>query len=93
MNQADTYDQTCLIYAVGVADLALIDLLVRHGADVNKCDSNGLYPLHAALMRQNDEICDYLLLNGANFRLNDKYDSTKKKNQSHKTNILSLLKN
>ena len=55
-----------------MADLNIIELLVTNGASVNKCDSNGLYPLHCAIMRRNDEICEYLLKNGADPTLTDK---------------------
>ncbi len=73
MNQFDFYDQSCLIYAAGLADINLIKLLVECDADVNKCDSNGVYPLHVALNRQNDEICEYLLSQGALLNAVDKY--------------------
>jgi ankyrin repeat protein len=72
VNQFDYYDQSCLIHAAGVADLPLIELLVKSGADVNKCDSNGVYPLHCAIMRLNDDICDFLLKSGARVDLTDK---------------------
>ena len=73
VNQFDFYDQSCLIYAAGLADINLIRLLVECDADVNKCDSNGVYPLHVALNRQNDEICEYLLSQGALLNAVDKY--------------------
>jgi ankyrin repeat protein len=57
------YDQSSLLYAVSLADINLIKLLVNHGANLNNCDSNGVYPLHVAINRLNDEICDYLLSN------------------------------
>lgn len=49
------------------ADLDVIQLLVEHGADVNhqQFDTNGTYPLHIALSRKNDGICDYLLTQGS----------------------------
>lgn len=65
MNQFDFYDQSCLTYAVTMADLNLIKLLIDNGALVNKTDTNGVYPLLVAMNRQNDEICDYLLSKGA----------------------------
>ena len=72
MNQTDYLDQSCLIYAVGSADLNLIELLVKNGADVNKCDSNGIYPLHVAITRQNDLICNFLLNNASLVNIFDK---------------------
>lgn len=55
-----------------VADLSLIQLLITNGADVNICDTNGVHPLHVAINRQNDEICDYLLNAGALINAIDK---------------------
>ena len=76
MNQFDFLDQSCLIYALGSADLSVIQLLVNNGADLNRCDSNGFYPLHIAVTRQIDEICDYLLEHpGINIDCVDKYVS------------------
>lgn len=72
----DYYDQSCLILAVGNADLNLIQLLVASGADVNRPDSNGVYPLHVALMRMNDEICDFLIESGADITRADKQHNT-----------------
>ena len=53
-------------------DLNLIELLVRNGANVNKCDSNGIYPLHVAITRQNDLICNFLLKHGSLVNIHDK---------------------
>jgi len=61
VNQFDFYDQSALIYAVDSASLNLIKLLIKNGASVNICDSNGVYPLHVAINRHDNEICDYLL--------------------------------
>lgn len=72
MNQFDYYDQSALIYAVGSADLPLIKLLVKNGADVNLCNSNGTYPLHLAITRQDDEACEFLIESGANVNGCDK---------------------
>lgn len=72
MNQLDEYDQSALIYAVGAADLDLIKLLVKHGADVNLCNSNGTYPLHLAITRQEETICEFLLQSGADVNGCDK---------------------
>lgn len=72
MNQFDYYDQSALIYAVGTADLSIIKRLVESGADVNLCNSNGTYPLHLAITRQEDEICDFLIESGADVNGCDK---------------------
>ena len=76
MNQFDFYDQSCLIYAVCYADLNIVELLIKNGADVNKNDSNGVYPLHVAINRQNDIICDFLIKNGALINVIDKQGNT-----------------
>lgn len=76
VDQFDFYDQSCLMYAVSIADLRVVQLLVGHGAGVNRCDSNGVYPFHIALNRKNDEICDYLLAEGALFNEPDLQGST-----------------
>jgi ankyrin repeat protein len=49
---------------------------VKNGADVNKNDSNGQYPLHVAISRQHDEICEFLLNNGALINVIDKQGNT-----------------
>ena len=50
-------------------------MLVENGADVNRCDSNGVYPIHIAINRKNDAICDYLLAHAALINVTDKYAS------------------
>ena len=66
------YEQSPLVYAVDVADLTLIELLIKKGANVNISDTNGVSPLHVAVNRQNNEICDYLLNFGAAINIVDK---------------------
>ncbi len=72
VNQFDYYDQSALIYGVGSADLALVKLLVKYGANVNLSNSNGTYPLHLAISRQNRAICEFLLEQGADVNGCDK---------------------
>ena len=56
-----------------MANLKTIKLLVKSGANVNAFDINGIYPLHVAINRKNDEICDYLINEGALINVIDKY--------------------
>lgn len=68
----DIYDQGPLAYAVESADIEVIKLLVKSGAKLNSCDINGIYPLHVAINRKDDEICDYLINEGAFINIVDK---------------------
>ena len=66
------YEQSPLVYAVDMADLNIIKLLIKSGANINTSDINGIYPLHVAINRKNDEICDYLINEGAFINVVDK---------------------
>ncbi len=55
-----------------MADFTLIEMLIKFDADVNLSDSNGTTPLHAAINRKNDDICDFLLNKGALINTSDK---------------------
>ncbi|KJH45924.1 ankyrin repeat protein [Dictyocaulus viviparus] len=46
--------------------IAIVDLLVRRGANVNAADAYGLTPLHYAAMKANTLTAQALLTNGAN---------------------------
>jgi ankyrin repeat protein len=68
----DQFNRSPLLTAVEVADFTLIEMLIKFDADVNLSDSNGTTPLHAAINRKNDDICDFLLNKGALINTSDK---------------------
>ena len=55
-----------------MASLEIVKLLVESGANVNNSDINGITPLHIAINRKNDKICDYLIEAGAFINVIDK---------------------
>ena len=54
------------------SNLPLIELLIKHKADINKENLNGMTPLHAACLSGNIKSVDILLDNGADFYKKDK---------------------
>lgn len=50
-------------------DPQLINVLIEHGADLNKQDSRGNAPIHAAIKAQRDSIANALIANGADLNL------------------------
>lgn len=59
----------CRATYLGYKNIVLI--LVKHGADVNECSSNGRSPLMWAAYRNHVHIMDYLLENGADATIRD----------------------
>jgi Ankyrin repeats (3 copies) len=60
---------TPLYVACGPGKLATLELLLRHGADVNKAKpDNGYVPLFAAMQNASKEVVEYLLDQGADVR-------------------------
>src|SRR5262245_50943132 len=54
-----------LHYAVFNGDEDSVELLLKHGADVNAIAANGWTPLHIACAKGNESLVDLLLENGA----------------------------
>jgi ankyrin repeat protein len=50
----------------------VVKFLIESGANLNTQDINGITPLHVAINRKNDLICDYLLEQGAQINVIDK---------------------
>jgi ankyrin repeat protein len=78
--------KTPLLYASRRGDLALVELLVEVGADVEQADGNGIAPLLNAILNasvasagrlgQHLEVADYLLAAGADPNAADWYGQT-----------------
>lgn len=66
LNARDPNEQTPLHYASQKSNLAVIKLLVEHGAAVDIKNKMGLTPFYYAASSGKKEIINYLLANGAN---------------------------
>ena len=56
---------TLLHWAASYSDVATVELLVSHGANVNATDANGVTPLHEALSRKCEGVAAALIGHGA----------------------------
>lgn len=61
----DTYDDTPLIYAIRQADVQMVSLLIKKGADVTCCGDDSESPLYYAVNRGNIAIVQALFNAGA----------------------------
>lgn len=74
VNAANTNGSTPLHFVAAKGDMAMVQMLVDFGADVNardKEDVGGYTPLHYAVQMNNYEVVELLLVNGANPNLAD----------------------
>ena len=65
----DTQSQTVLHVASKSASLEIVDLLVKHKADINANDADGFTPLHLAAMHGNIQVVKKLVENNADVDL------------------------
>ena len=56
---------TLLHYAVLVAAIQTLKLLIKHDVDVNLADNEGWTPLHLAVQSRTRDVARILLVNGA----------------------------
>ncbi|KAL3631757.1 hypothetical protein CASFOL_024741 [Castilleja foliolosa] len=75
-NESPFAGGSLLHLAVQAADIAMVELLLQHGGNVNTCDSRGQAPLHHSIMRGRIGIAKLLLLRGANPEAVDKEGKT-----------------
>jgi len=61
LNSINCFGFTLLTMAVHNGDLAMVKLLVEHGADLSFVDASGITPLEYSRNRKNSEIEEYLL--------------------------------
>lgn len=64
--------KTCLHYAARGENKALVDFLLISGLKINERDKKGHEPLYEAVIKQDIEMCLYLIEKGA--RVNSKFD-------------------
>ena len=59
------YNRTVIFLAISKGDISMVDLLIRHGANLKICDKNRETVLHVALREGHYDIALLLLDNGA----------------------------
>jgi ankyrin repeat protein len=67
-NQTNKLGETALTYAISNAESKTIKLIADH-SDINLRDNLGQSPIHLALLKQKEEIFDYLLEKGADVNI------------------------
>ena len=60
-NTVEIKDKTALHIACEIGDVAIMDLLVEHGADINALDADGFTPLQLAAIRGNMKVVKKLV--------------------------------
>ena len=75
INIKDSLGYSPLAIAVTRGNIAIVDLLIRHGANVNTQDNKGNTPLHYVGVYNFLEIAKLLLDNGADINLKDRYNN------------------
>lgn len=76
--------------------LAMCALLLEKGADINKSNDKGIFPLEAAIMSQHAEIVEWFVKHGANREQKTKENKTfvqLAKENNYPDNIIELLTN
>ncbi len=69
-------DKTPVHYAVTYKQSECLELLLRHGADINAADYTGMTPLHVAAMLGRKEEAEWLLEQGAELEPRDIFGDT-----------------
>lgn len=72
INDPDFNNNRALHFAAECGNLALVQNLVKAGADVNCVANDGFTPLHNAAMNNHDEIIRFLVMNGARVNVKTK---------------------
>ena len=60
-NTVEIKDKTALHIACEIGDVAIVELLVEHGADINALDADGFTPLQLAAIRGNMKVVKRLV--------------------------------
>jgi len=59
-----------------IESISIINYLVGYGVNINKCNYEGLSPLHLACIHNNESLVEYLVELGANVNIKDNHNET-----------------
>ena len=72
LNKVNKFGKTAIFMASETDNKEALELLIKKGADIYKCDSEGISPIHVASLELNSEIVEMLFNAGANIELGEK---------------------
>ncbi|KAF4990846.1 hypothetical protein FGRMN_8227 [Fusarium graminum] len=72
MNAVDHEKRTVLHYAASQGNVAMAEMLVNWGAEINARDRSGQIPLHIAVLQSHEDLAIYLVNKGADLEISCK---------------------
>ena len=72
LDKVNKFGKTAIFMASETDNKEALELLIKKGADIYKCDSEGISPIHVASLELNSEIVEMLFNAGANIELGEK---------------------
>jgi ankyrin repeat protein len=71
LDKVNKFGETAIFWASERDNKEAVELLIKKGADIYKCDSEGISPIHKASLNLNSKIVEMLFNAGANIKLEE----------------------